>query len=97
MRQDAVTNPSTPEPPKRIKPRKHLRQSSVYDCPNIRQPETSAVTGYHDDTLRRKEREGTFPPRFKLDPRAGEQGAVAWDRAEVMAWVAQRRVSRQTT
>ena len=61
----------------------------------IRQPETSRIVGYCDMQLRRMEGAGLFPARFKLNPTGGAYGAVGWSRAEIMAWVASRRASRQ--
>ncbi len=61
----------------------------------IRQPETSRLAGYCDMHLRRLEDVGDFPKRFKLNPKSGTYGAVGWSRREVMAWIAERRASRQ--
>jgi predicted DNA-binding transcriptional regulator AlpA len=60
----------------------------------IRQPETSRLTGYCDMQLRRLEKAANFPQRFKLNPAGGPYGATGWSRAEIMAWIAERRASR---
>ena len=53
-------------------------------------PETERQTGYCGMTLRRMERAGTFPKRFKLNPNGGTFGAVGHDADEVAAWVEAR-------
>ena len=62
----------------------------------MRLPETTQVVGYCDMTLRRLEKAGTFPKRFKLNPEGGPFGAVGHDFTEVMEWIESRRVSRAT-
>ncbi len=62
----------------------------------MRLPETTQVVGYCDMTLRRMEKAGTFPKRFKLNPEGGHFGAVGHDFSEVMAWMESRRASRET-
>ena len=62
----------------------------------MRLPETTYVVGYCDMTLRRMEKAGTFPCRFKLNPDGGPFGAVAHDFDEVMAYIEERRASRDT-
>jgi predicted DNA-binding transcriptional regulator AlpA len=61
----------------------------------IVQPETTQVSGYCDDYLRRLEKRGNFPARFKLNPDAGWKSRNGWSRREVQAWIASRRASRQ--
>ncbi len=39
------------------------------------------------------ERDGLFPPRFKLNPIAGKTGACGWDADAVDAWIAARVAS----
>lgn len=56
----------------------------------LRIPETEHLTGYCDMQMRRMERAGTFPKRFKLNPNGGPYGAVGHDYAEVMEWIAER-------
>ena len=58
------------------------------------QPETSRVTGYCDDHLRRLEKRNEFPARFKLNPAAGWKSKNGWSRTEVMHWLAERKASR---
>jgi predicted DNA-binding transcriptional regulator AlpA len=53
------------------------------------------VTGYSDMQLRRMERAGLFPKRFKLNPDAGKYGAAGHDYGEVMGWLAARKRSRR--
>ena len=62
----------------------------------MRLPETTRVAGACDMTLRRMERAGTFPKRFKLNPDGGPFGAVGHDHGEVMEWIEGRRASRDT-
>ena len=38
---------------------------------------------YSDVHLRRLEKAGTFPRRFKLDPNGGPHGAVGWNVPEI--------------
>ncbi len=45
-------------------------------------------------TLRRWERAGTFPKRFKLDPNSGPFGAVGHDYHEIQEHLEKRRASR---
>ena len=56
----------------------------------LRIPETVHLTGYCDVQLRRMERAGTFPKRFKLNPNGGTFGAVGHDHDEVVAWIEDR-------
>jgi len=51
----------------------------------LRTSEVVRRVGVSKGTLRRWEREGRFPPRRQLGPRA-----VGWDAAEVAAWLATR-------
>ncbi len=60
----------------------------------MRLPETEHVSGYCDMHLRRLEKAGTFPRRFKLNPDGGPFGAVGHDYVEVMDWLEARRASR---
>ena len=62
----------------------------------MRLPETTQVVGYCDMTLRRMEKAGTFPKRFKLNPEGGKFGAVGHDFHEVMEYQAARRASRDS-
>jgi predicted DNA-binding transcriptional regulator AlpA len=71
------------------------RIGSALDDAVVRQPETSKLVGYCDMQLRRMERAGTFPRRFKLNPAGGPYGAVGWSLAEIMNWIAERRAARQ--
>ena len=73
----------------------HPNKPLVPDDAIIRQPETSRLTGYCDMSLRRMEKDGTFPSRFKLNPNGGLYGATGWSRREVMTWIAERRASRE--
>jgi len=64
----------------------------------IRDPELRRLLGDCSRmTIVRWEKNGTFPKRFKLSPLSGEYGAIGWSRTEVMAWLAERRASRQAT
>ncbi len=60
----------------------------------MRLPETTRSVGLCDMTLRRLEKAGTFPRRFKLNPDGGPFGAVAHDHAEVQQWIQERLASR---
>ena len=62
----------------------------------MRLPETTGTVGACDMTLRRWEKTGTFPKRFKLNPEGGRFGAVGHDFTEVMQWIEERRASRET-
>lgn len=56
--------------------------------------ETCAIEGVVDMTLRRWEKAGSFPKRFKLDPNSGPFGAVGHDYHEIQAHHAKRLASR---
>ena len=60
----------------------------------MRLPETTRTVGACDMTLRRREKAGTFPRRFKLDPNSGPFGAVGHDYDEVQEYIEERRASR---
>ena len=60
----------------------------------MRLPETCRTASVVDMTLRRMEKAGTFPPRFKINPDSGPFGAVAHDYDEVQEWVKKRLASR---
>ncbi len=60
----------------------------------MRLPETCRTASCVDMTLRRMERAGTFPKRFKINPDGGPFGGVAHDYDEVQEWVEKRRASR---
>ena len=62
----------------------------------MRLPETTRTAGVCDMTLRRREKAGTFPRRFKLDPNSGPFGAVGHDFDEVQENLEERRASRDT-
>jgi predicted DNA-binding transcriptional regulator AlpA len=57
----------------------------------VRQPEISRIVGLCDMSLRRMEKAGAFPKRFKLNALSGPYGGVGWSRVEVMAWIAERK------
>ena len=58
----------------------------------IRQPEVLRLVSVSADTLRRWERAGSFPKRFKLNPDArGVQGAAGWHERDVLAWLDARK------
>ena len=60
----------------------------------MRLPETCRTAGVVDMTLRRMEKAGTFPKRFKINPDGGLFGAVGYDYDEVQEWVEKRLASR---
>ena len=62
----------------------------------MRLPETTELVGYCDMSLRRLEKAGSFPRRFKLNPEGGQFGAVGHDFGEVMEWMEGRRASRES-
>ena len=62
----------------------------------MRLSETTSTVGACDMTLRRWEKDGTFPKRFKLSPNSGKFGAVGHDFHEVMENLAARRASRDS-
>jgi prophage regulatory protein len=53
----------------------------------IRWPAVNALTGLSRSTVDRLERAGTFPSRVMLST-----NAVAWRRADVLAWAQSREV-----
>jgi prophage regulatory protein len=61
----------------------------------MREAEVLRVSGYSTLQIRRLEKAGKFPRRFKLNPDAGPRGAIGWDYGEVMAWLERRRASRE--
>ena len=62
----------------------------------VRYPECKKISGgYSIVHLQRLEDAGNFPKRFKLNPDGGPFGAIGWDFEELMAWVAERRDSRE--
>jgi predicted DNA-binding transcriptional regulator AlpA len=60
----------------------------------IVQPQTSLISGFCDDHLRRLEKRGEFPARFKLNPSAGPKSKNGWSRIELMRWLAERKAAR---
>ena len=63
----------------------------------MRLPETTRTVAACDMTLRRWEKAGTFPRRFKLDPNSGPFGAVGHDFDEIQEHLEKRRASRDGT
>jgi len=61
----------------------------------MRHEEVVALTGYTQTHLRRLEAQARFPRRFKLNPDGGIGGSVGWSYREVMAWLDERRRSRE--
>jgi prophage regulatory protein len=51
----------------------------------IRKPDVEDLTGYSSTTIWRLEKVGKFPQRVQLS-----ENAVAWVRAEVLAWIQSR-------
>jgi prophage regulatory protein len=76
----AATPTTTPKPP--------------YGERVLRKQEVEAFTGLSDDSIRRRERAGTFPRRIRLDPNAGQGGAVGWLWSEIERWLAERTAAR---
>lgn len=60
----------------------------------LRIPETERLTSMTRMQLWRMEQDGHFPKRFKINPAAGPKGAAGHSYAEVMAWMEERRASR---
>jgi len=60
----------------------------------IRTPKTVALAGVCDMQLRRMEKAGTFPKRFKINPNGGKFGATGHYYGEVMEWCEARRDAR---
>ena len=56
----------------------------------LRLPEVLALLGVTESTIYRWEREGTFPKRVKIGPRA-----VGWDAREVERWQEDRAAARK--
>jgi prophage regulatory protein len=54
----------------------------------LRRHELRKLVPLSDTTIYEMERRGEFPRRFHLTPRC-----VAWDHAEVEAWLAERRLA----
>jgi prophage regulatory protein len=56
----------------------------------IRRPQLREIVPLADTTIYEMEQRGEFPQRFHLTPRC-----VAWDLAEVEAWIEERRRASQ--
>ena len=56
----------------------------------VRPAEATQITGYTDVHLRRLERDGRFPARFKLAEGSGAFGAVGWRFSDIAAWIEAR-------
>ncbi len=56
------------------------------DVAIFRKPQLRALTGLGDSTIRRMEKDGSFPARVQLSPRA-----VGWRSEAVMAWIEARQ------
>ena len=56
----------------------------------IRPKECGEIVGFCDVHLRRLEKLGQFPPRFKLADDTGAYGAVGWRESDIMAWIEAR-------
>ena len=63
----------------------------------IRVPVTEVMTGLTNQQLWEMERDGRFPKRAKLNPDAPKNGACGHFLDEVLAWLAERRQSREKT
>lgn len=56
----------------------------------LREREVLELVPVSTETLRRWERAGTFPKRFKLNPQVPQgqwAGAVGWRESDVLAWL----------
>ena len=56
----------------------------------MRLPETTRLVGLCNMSLWRKEQDGRFPKREKIDPSAGRYGAVGHRRGRVLQWLEAR-------
>ena len=56
----------------------------------VRPKECRKIVGFCDVHLRRLEKLGQFPPRFKLAEDSGVYGATGWRLSDIMAWIEKR-------
>ena len=56
----------------------------------IRPKECRKIVGFCDVHLRRLEKLGQFPPRFKLADGSVVYGATGWRESDIMAWIEAR-------
>ncbi len=56
----------------------------------VRPAECRKIVGFCDVHLRRLEKLGQFPQRFKLADDTGPYGAVGWRESDIMAWIEAR-------
>ena len=60
----------------------------------ILETECKELTRLHPSTRWRLEQQGQFPRRFKIG-NPTFNGRIAWSRAEIMAWLAERMATRK--
>lgn len=54
----------------------------------MREPEVLRLVGVSDETLRRWEREGSFPRRVKLNPKQTHfRAAMGWRESDIAEWL----------
>ena len=56
----------------------------------VRPKEVREIVGFCDVHLRRLEKLGQFPQRFKLAEDSGLYGATGWRESDIMAWIEAR-------
>ena len=62
----------------------------------ILEPECKEITRLHQSTRYRLAKQGKFPRSFKIGDPDAPNGRVAWHRAEILAWLAERMTARAT-
>ena len=61
----------------------------------VLEPECKALTRLSATSRWRLERQNKFPKRIKIGDPAAQNGRVAWSRAEIEAWRAERMAARR--
>jgi prophage regulatory protein len=61
----------------------------------ILEPECRILTRLSATSRWRLERQGKFPRRIKIGDPAAQNGRVAWSRAEIAVWLAERMAARR--
>ena len=73
-------------------PSKNLASDGDASDRFLRQPQVLSLVGVSWRTLLRWEREGRFPKRYKIGPRA-----VRWKEGEIKQWFAEQGVASTST
>ncbi len=85
-----------PHEPRNRHERRAVESAANHPDRIVRPAEAEQLTGYCDVHLRRLERAGLFPKRFKLSPNSGPYGACGWLLSDIEKWLAERAASRDT-